>query len=138
VAQPPGGIKKRKGGVEITVPEFAMPPDAVPGIAQVIVDAWQDKASLNKILDRIQSGPKKGMATSDAVTQATTAINAAAPNFNLQRAVIITEDEHDSGYTMETENDVVFVLPNKGRADLTGASLLNTAKLLMACTPNGI
>jgi hypothetical protein len=30
------------------------------------------------------------------------------------------------------------VLPNKGRADLTGASLLNTAKLLMACTPNGI
>jgi hypothetical protein len=138
VAQPPGGIKKRKGGVEITVPEFAMPPDAVPGIAQVIVDAWQDKPSLNKILDRIQSGPKKGMATSDAVTQATTAINAAAPNFNLQRAIIITEDEHDSGYTMETENDVVFVLPNKGRADLTGASLLNTAKLLMACTPNGI
>ena len=134
----PGGIRKKKGNDDITVPEFAMPPDAVPGIAQVIVDAWNGDASLNKILDRIQSGSKKGMATSDAVTQATTAINAAAPNFNLQRAVIITEDEHDSGYTMETENDVVFVLPRPERADLTGTDLLNTAKLLMACTPNGI
>jgi hypothetical protein len=134
----PGGIKKKKGSLEMTVPEFAMPPDAVPGIAQVIVDAWNNDASLNKILDRIQSGPKKGMATPDAVAQATTAINAAAPKFNLQRAVIITEDEHDGGYTMETVNDVVFVLPNKDRAVLTGASVLNTAKLLMACTPNGI
>ena len=109
VAQAPGGIKKNKGGTEMTVPEFAMPPDAVPGIAQVIVDAWNGVASLDKITERIQSGPKKGMATPAAVTQATTAINSAAPNFNLQRVVIITEDEHDKGYTMETENDVVFV-----------------------------
>ena len=36
-------------------------------------------------------------------------------DYNLERAVIITEDEHDDGYTMETENDVVFVLPNKSR-----------------------
>jgi hypothetical protein len=134
----PGGIKKNKGGLEMTVPEFAMPPDAVPGIAQVIVDAWQGKPSLNKILDRIQSGPQKGMATPDAVKQATTAINAAAPNYNLKRVVIITEDEHDSGYTMETENDVVFVLPRQTRVDTGGANLIDTAKLLMACTPNGI
>jgi hypothetical protein len=134
----PGGIKKKKGSLEMTVPEFAMPPDAVPGIAQVIVNAWNGDASLSNILDRITTGPNKGMATANAVTQATAAINAAAPNFNLLRAVIISEDEHDAGYTMETENDVVFVLPNPGRADLNGASLLNTAKLLMACTPNGI
>jgi hypothetical protein len=65
-----------------------------------------------------------------AVTLATTAINAAAPNFNLKRAVIISENEHDGGYTAD-ENDVVFVLPNKERvADLTtSATLLNTAKL---------
>ena len=134
----PGGIKKKKGTDEITVPVFAMPPDAVPGIAQVIVDAWNGVASLDKILNRETTGPNKGMATAAAVTQATTAINAAFPTFNLQRAVIITEDEHDDGYTMETENDVVFVLPKKTRAVLTGGSLLNTAKLLMACTPNGI
>ncbi|HEY8442213.1 MAG TPA: hypothetical protein VIK79_12300 [Xanthobacteraceae bacterium] len=133
----PGGIKKKKGGVEITVPEFAMPPDAVPGIAQVIVDAWNGVASLDKILQRETTGANKGMATQIAVNQATAAINAAAPNFDLKRAVIITEDEHDTGYTMETPDDVVFVLPNKSRLG-AGANLLNTAKLLMACTPNGI
>jgi hypothetical protein len=55
----------------------------------------------------------------------------------LKRAVIISEKEHDDGYTMEFEDDVVFVLPRKTRLG-TGADLLNTAKLLMACTPNGI
>jgi hypothetical protein len=138
MARPPGGIKKKKGSDEITVPEFSMPDSAVDGIAQVIVNAWNGDASLNKIMDRITSGPKKGMATQDAVTQATAAINAAAPNYNLRRAVIISEKEHDDGYTMEDENDVVFVLPNKGRIVSTGGNLLNTAKLLMACTPNGI
>ena len=133
----PGGIKKKKGGVEITVPEFAMPPDAVPGIAQVIVNAWKGVTGLDKILQRETTGANKGMATQIAVNQATAAINAAAPNFNLKRAVIITEDEHDTGYTMETPDDVVFVLPNKSRLG-AGANLLNTAKLLMACTPNGI
>jgi hypothetical protein len=134
----PGGIKKKKGSDDMTVPEFAMPPDAVPGIAQVIVDIWQNKPGLDKIFDRNQTGAHKGMATQDAVDQATAAINAAAPTFNLQRAVIIKEEEHDAGYTMQTENDVVFVLPRPERADLTGTDLLNTAKLLMACTPNGI
>jgi hypothetical protein len=133
----PGGIKKNKGALEMTVPEFAMPPDAVPGIAQVIVDAWQNKPSLNQILDRIPAGPNKGMASATAVQQATAAINAAAPGYNLKRAVIISENEHDDGYTMETPDDVVFVLPNVTRVN-AGANLLETAKLLMACTPNGI
>jgi hypothetical protein len=132
----PGGIKKKKGSDDITVPEFAMPPDAVPGIAQVIVDIWQQtKPNLDKVI----SGRANGVATQTAVDQATAAINMAAPNFKLKRVVIISEDEHDNGYTAEL-NDVVFVLPNKERvADLTtSASLLNSAKLLMACTPNGI
>ncbi|MCK1544485.1 hypothetical protein IVB12_21675 [Bradyrhizobium sp. 179] len=132
----PGGIKKKKGGGEMTVPEFAMPASAVPGIAQVIVNAWQGDPSLDKILDRTTAGPNKGMATADAVAQATAAINAAAPGYGLMRAVIISEDEHDSGYTMETDEDVVFVLPKASRVN--GTNLLETAKLLMACTPNGI
>ena len=78
------------------------------------------------------------MATDDAVAQATAAINAAAPGFNLKRCVIIEESEHDDGYTMEDPHDVVFVLPDPDRVVLTGANLLNSAKLLMACTPNGI
>lgn len=133
----PVGIKKKKGSLEMTVPEFAMPPTAVPGIAQVIIDAWQGVASLSNILDRTNPGPQ-GVATPTAVAQATAAINAAAPGYNLQRAVIITEDEHDRGYTMETPDDVVFVLPNKSRLGAGASNLLETAKLLMACTPNGI
>jgi hypothetical protein len=130
----PGGIKKKKSsGLEMTVPEFAMPPDAVPGIAQVIVKAWNGDASLSNIMDRVTTGPTKGVATITAVQQATDAINAAAPGFNLKRAVIISEHEHDDGYTME-----FFVLPRKERVNLTGSHLLESAKLLMACTPNGI
>jgi hypothetical protein len=53
-------------------------------------------------------------------------------------AVIITEQEHDDDYTMQDPNEVVFVLPNDGRLINNPAHLLNTAKLLMACTPNGI
>ena len=123
---------------EITTPDFELAPDAIPGIAQVIVDIWTGAAGLDKIFDRNQTGAHKGMATQDAVDQATAAINGAAPHYNFVRAVIIKEEEHDAGYTMQTENDVVFVLPNKGRIDSNGGNLLNTAKLLMACTPNGI
>jgi hypothetical protein len=54
------------------------------------------------------------------------------------RAVIITEDEHDDDYTSEDELEVVFVLPKLERVVSTPAHLLETAKLLMACTPNGI
>ena len=75
-----------------------------------------------------------------AITQATNAINAAYPTFKLAQVEIITEDEHDNGYRTDNENAVVLVLPNKERVKDTNdsASLLNSAKLLMACTPNGI
>jgi hypothetical protein len=130
------GIKKTVKGKDLTVPEFAMqPPD---GLAQVIVDAWDaTKTGAGGPLEHILDRTHQGYATPTAVAQATAAINAAAPGFNLKRAVIISEDEHDSDYWMETPDDVVFVLPNKARLG-AGADLLQTAKLLMACTPNGI
>jgi len=134
----PGGIKRKRGTDEITTPDFALAPDAIPGIAQVIVNLWLNKPLRDQILARETAGPNKGMATANAVALATTAINGAAPSYNFVRAIIISEEEHDNGYTMQTEDDVVFVLPNTGRINDTGANLLNTAKLLMACTPNGI
>jgi hypothetical protein len=75
-----------------------MPPDAVPGIAQVIVDIWQQtKPNLDKIVtERVN-----GVASPTAIQQATDAINAADPKFKLWRVEIITEDEHDAGYTTE-------------------------------------
>jgi hypothetical protein len=139
--RPPGGIKKKdNAGNEITVPEFAMPPDAVSGIADLIVDIWQhpSDAKYDKLMNRVNVPTIGTVATIDAVQQATAAINAAAPGYNLNRAVIISEEEHDAGYTMEKPDDVVFVLPRASRVNLAGGNLTQTAKLLMACTPNGI
>jgi hypothetical protein len=133
----PGGIKRHRNGDEITTPDFQLAPDAVPGIADVIVKIWTGAAGTDKIMERTAAGPNR-VATQDARDQATALINAAAPNYNFRRCVIISEFEHDRGYTMEDENDVVFVLPNPDRINTAGANLLNSAKLLMACTPNGI
>jgi hypothetical protein len=58
---------------------------------------------------------------------------------NLTGAVVITELEHDNNYIMQSDDEIVFVLPDQNRVTLApGPDLLNTAKLLMACTPNGI
>jgi hypothetical protein len=61
--------------------------------------------------------------------------------FNLQRAVVISEDEYYAGYTIDQDDpEIVFVLPNMNRVRVhpAGHPLLETAKLLMATTPNGI
>jgi hypothetical protein len=59
---------------------------------------------------------------------------------NLTGAVVITEVEHDNNYIMQSDSEIVFVLPDQNRVTLApaGPALLDTAKLLLACTPNGI
>jgi hypothetical protein len=114
----------------ITLPSFSYPP--TDALADVIVRAWSDDTFRNQLLQR-----NNGVPTSTAITAATDAINAAG--FDLARAVIISEQEHDEDYVMGAENEVVFVLPNKDRLkQMPAHSLLATAKLLMAATPNGI
>jgi hypothetical protein len=126
-------VKVRKAGAtddtesEVTLPSFCYPP--TDGLAQVIVDLW---ANPGHILDR----KNNGLPTPQAVMDATAKINAAVPGFDLTKAVIITEQEHDNHYTMQDPREVVFVLPDKQR--VTTQTNLETAKLLMACTPNGI
>ncbi len=116
---------------DITQPSFSYP--ATDTLADVIVKAWADANFQQQILQRDRSGAP----TPGAVATATTAINGAG--FDLERAVIISEQEHDDDYLMRAPNEVVFVLPNKDRAKAMPAySLLTTAKLLMAATPNGI
>jgi hypothetical protein len=58
---------------------------------------------------------------------------------HMSKPIVITEDEYYDGYTMSDPDGVVFVLPTGSRANsAAGHSLLEVAKLLMACTPNGI
>ena len=48
---------------------------------------------------------------------------------------MITEDEYDAGWEADDDDQIVFVLPNRARQ---AGDLLENAKLLMACVPNGI
>ena len=110
-----------------------------PGLAQLIVNAWTNTPPGFKhdLLDR---DPGTGLPTATAVATATNAVNTLA-GLDLKRAVVITEAEHDGDYTMQTDDEVVFVLPEESRlrnAPPPLANRLETAKLLMACTPNGI
>ena len=112
----------------LVLPAFSfLPTDA---LAQVVVDAWHNPGHL---LDR---DPHSKLPTKNAVQEATKRINSAG--YDLTRAVVITEDEHDSDYIMQSDDEIVFVLPNKNRIKASPSNLLDTAKLLMGCTPNGI
>jgi hypothetical protein len=97
-------------------------------LAQMIVYAWADKAFRDKLLER-----KDGKAP--FVKQAL-----AERGFYLDNPVVIPESEYDADYTMKNDNEVVFVLPDSARVAnaAQGDTLLDTAKLLMACVPNGI
>jgi hypothetical protein len=58
----------------------------------------------------------------------------------LEQPIVLTELEYDNGFSLADNNllsAVVFVVPDQSRAT-TGKPLLETAKLLMAVTPNGI
>jgi hypothetical protein len=98
-------------------------------LAQMIVYAWTDPTFRNLLLQVQPDG---------------TSPNAKAEleqrGIYLTNPVVITEDAYNNGYQMQDRNGVVFVLPNPPRieAPAVGHSLLETAKLLMACTPNGI
>src|SRR4029079_3848018 len=113
-------------------------------LAPVIVAMWNDTAYPNcAALERKPNGSPTAAATAAAKTLINVPVTTTNPNgtdFNLEKPVIITEAEHDAGWYIEDDKEVAFVLPNKPRvaSGSSGPQLLATAKLLMACTPNGI
>lgn len=121
--------KKVKGRKKhLVLPAFSFEP--TDGFAQLIIDAWNNPGFL------LQRDPKTRLPTKRAVEDATNRIKRAG--YDLTRAVVITEAEHDNDYVMQSDDEIVFVLPNKNRVATPTTNLLDTAKLLMACTPNGI
>ena len=99
--------------------EFSYPPSEP--LAQMIVEAWVDEKFRAQLLDR--KNAKELLA---------------ARGFFLQNPVVITDDTYYDDYVMENKNEVVFVLPQKPGERPKGQTFLETAKLLMAITPNGI
>jgi len=95
----------------------------------MIVYAWTDQNFRNALLTILPNG---------------TSPNAKAAleqrGIYLANPIVITETAYENGFHMQDPNGVVFVLPNQPRtvAPPGGQTLLETAKLLMACTPNGI
>jgi hypothetical protein len=108
-------------------------------LAQLIVDMWKgDYANLLAAPDVTDYGTRS--------TNAKTALE--DRGIYLKQPIVITEEEYEDGFNLldanlSVTNGVVLVLPRKTRATLTTAAgpappLLETAKMLMAVTPNGI
>jgi hypothetical protein len=117
------------------LPAFSYPADK---IAPIIVTLW---GNTQRVLDRDNKGNPTQGALDDAKTLFNTTTGPNPTNYNLVRPVVITEEEHDNDWYTQDDTEVVFVLPNKPRIDFahsSDAQKLETAKLLMACTPNGI
>ena len=124
--RPERGIWKRKANVidpDVKVVDFSYESEV---LAQLIVDAWTTPAVRNRLLNHQQQDDVRA--------------ELAGRGIFLSRPVVLTEDEYNAGYQMEDDDEVVLVLPNDTRkVGPSGAfTLLETAKLLMAITPNGI
>jgi hypothetical protein len=93
------------------------------------VEAWSNKPFRDSLTSQTSGEPARSKAAQDALDER---------GIHMSKPVVITETEYYEGYTMTDPDGVVFVLPNGSRANAAGGSLLEAAKLLMACTPNGI
>jgi hypothetical protein len=113
---------KDKDGQDVRVPvaDFSYQNDS---LAQMIVDAWVSDDFRGELLNKANA---KSLL--------------AARGIFLSNPVIIDEDEYRKNkHTKSSEDEVVFVLPDRDRVDMRKPqSLLETARLLMACVPNGI
>jgi hypothetical protein len=100
-------------------------------LAQMVVSLWTDPVFRN---DLVADGPMASRpTTAQRINNARIAL--ASRGIGLTTPIVLTEAEYHEGWDVDSNDQVVFVLPNLTRQ--TG-NLLETAKLLMACTPNGI
>jgi hypothetical protein len=112
--------------LEDKVADFSYQNDS---LAELIVECWGGD------LDDLTNGPYQQRAI--AAKQAL-----AARGIYLAHPIVITEDEYESGFHLATagiptDTGIVFVVPRITRVT-AGKPLLESAKMLMAITPNGI
>jgi hypothetical protein len=118
------------------VADFSYESDA---LAQLIVDMWAGQYG-NLITPATTPTQYKARANAAKAVLEDRGIY-------LKQPIVVTEDEYEDGFSLKdaglsTSDGVVLVLPRDTRA--TGATsaggkpLLETAKMLMAITPNGI
>jgi hypothetical protein len=103
-------------------------------LADLIVECW----TVQTTLDQLTTGSyasRKGAAKAAL----------AARGIYIDYPIVVTEDEYEDGFSLQdaglpANKGIVFVLPRKERTTTTAPAkpLLETAKMLMALTPNGI
>jgi hypothetical protein len=110
------------------VADFSYESDA---LAQLIVEMWL--------------GQHTNLVTGTAANRSAAAkATLAAKGLYLEQPIVIKESEYDAGFSLADAAlpaAVVFVVPDVSRATITVGTppaLLETAKMLMAVTPNGI
>ena len=95
-------------------------------LAQLIVDAWTDP-------------PFADLLTTPGNAKSLFATRGFYWNGTVKSPIVITEKQYDQGYVVsDPDHSIVFVLPQHNGVCPPGQNLLDTAKLLMAATPNGI
>jgi hypothetical protein len=115
-------IKDAAGNDKVPVADFSYQNDA---LAEMIVEAWRNKSFRDQLVS------DKQYAKSELAQR----------GIYLQNPIIIEEDTYwHNRHTKNSDDEVVFVLPDDRRIGTPrpGHSLLETARLLMACVPNGI
>jgi hypothetical protein len=137
----------------LVMPSFSFSTDdgspVAAALAQMIVDAWTNgpftytppgggvAVTVQHLGDAL--GDRVNGLPSPTAKQTATAYVQNNVGLDVTDAVVITEREHNNDYVMQSGNEIVLVLPDENRVtSITAPNILETAKFLMACTPNGI
>jgi hypothetical protein len=108
---------------KVKVADFSYAPN--DALAQMIVDAWVNERFKELLLQRENA-------------KALFADRGFYWNGTAKNPVVISEGDYNKGHTKEFDDDIVFVLPDHDGTCPPGQNLLDTARLLMGATPNGI
>jgi hypothetical protein len=124
-----GIFRDQSKSKESKVADFSYAPN--DSLAQMIVDAWVDPHFKSLLLD----------GNSDQRCHAAKALFGTRGFFwsgTTRRPIVISEQEYNDGWVIGHPDELCFVLPNHNGECPPGENLLETARLLMAATPNGI
>jgi hypothetical protein len=114
-----------------------------PNLDDKVADFSYENDSLAELIVQWWDGTLGKLTTGTyAARSAAAKAELAARGLYLDHPIVVKEDEYDAGFSLADaglppEKGLVFVLPRIERVT-AGKPLLETAKMLMAITPNGI
>jgi len=100
-------------------------------LAQMIVDCWVDGNFRDMLLKGTTDDRKKH-------AKALFGAQGFFWNGTSRKPLVISEAEYNDGWVLSEPAEICFVLPDHDGTCPPGQNLLETARLLMAATPNGI